>query len=79
VTDNAAVLRLLRLRGAEGVTPLLALQEVGCFRLSARIFDLRAAGHRIEREWVTTPGQSRVARYVLVDERPEQLRMDTVA
>jgi hypothetical protein len=30
-TDNAAVLRLLRLRGAEGVTPLLALQEVGCF------------------------------------------------
>jgi hypothetical protein len=34
VTDTAAVLRLLRLRGAEGVTPLLALQEVGCFRLS---------------------------------------------
>jgi hypothetical protein len=31
VTDTAAVLRLLRLRGAEGVTPLLALQEVGCF------------------------------------------------
>jgi hypothetical protein len=78
VTDNAAVLRLLRLRGAEGVTPLLALQEVGCFRL-ARVFDLRAMGHRIERQWVTTPGQSRVARYVLVEERPEQLRMDTVA
>jgi hypothetical protein len=72
VTDNAAVLRLLRLRGAEGVTPLLALQEVGCFRLSARIWDLRAAGHRIEREWVTTPGGSRVARYVLIDQ-PEQI------
>jgi hypothetical protein len=76
LTDTAAVLRLLRLRGAEGVTPLLALQEVGCFRLSARVFDLRAMGHRIEREWVTTPGGSRVARYVLVEERPEQLRMD---
>jgi hypothetical protein len=72
VTDTAAVLRLLRLRGAEGVTPLLALQEVGCFRLSARIFDLRAMGHRIEREWVTTPGGSRVARYVLIDQ-PEQI------
>jgi hypothetical protein len=75
VTDTAAVLRLLRLRGAEGVTPLLALHEVGCFRLSARIFDLRAMGHRIEREWVTTRGGSRVARYVLIDQ-PEQLRMD---
>jgi hypothetical protein len=72
MTDNAAVLRLLRLRGAEGVTPLLALQEVGCFRLSARVFDLRAAGHRIEREWVTTPGGSRVAKYRLIDE-PEQI------
>jgi hypothetical protein len=36
-------------------------------------------GHRIEREWVTTPGGSRVAKYRLVEERPEQLRMDTVA
>jgi hypothetical protein len=72
VTDTQAVLRLLRLRGAEGVTPLLALQEVGCFRLSARIWDLRAMGHRIEREWVTTPGGSRVARYVLIDQ-PEQI------
>jgi hypothetical protein len=72
LTDNAAVLRLLRLRGAEGVTPLLALHEVGCFRLSARVFDLRAMGHRIEREWVTTPGGSRVAKYRLIDE-PEQI------
>jgi hypothetical protein len=46
VTDNAAVLRLLRLRGAEGVTPLLALQEVGCFRLGA-------ACSTFERRWVT--------------------------
>jgi hypothetical protein len=29
-------------------------------------------GHRIEREWVTTPGGSRVARYVLIDQ-PEQI------
>jgi hypothetical protein len=76
MTDNEQVLRLLRLRGAEGLTPLEALREVGTFRLGARVFDLRKAGHRIEREWVTTPGQSRVARYVLVEERPEQLRMD---
>jgi hypothetical protein len=76
MTDTQAVLRLLRARGAEGLTPLEALREVGTFRLAARIRDLRTAGHRIEREWVTTSGQSRVARYVLVEERPEQLRMD---
>jgi hypothetical protein len=75
VTDNEQVLRLLRLRGAAGLTPLEALREVGTFRLGARVFDLRKAGHRIEREWVTTPGGSRVARYVLIDQ-PEQLRMD---
>jgi hypothetical protein len=75
VTDTQAVLRLLRARGAEGLTPLEALREVGTFRLGARVFDLRKAGHRIEREWVTTPGGSRVARYVLIDQ-PEQLRMD---
>jgi hypothetical protein len=40
----------------EGLAPLEAVREVGTFRLSARIFDLRAMGHRIEREWVTTPG-----------------------
>jgi hypothetical protein len=76
VTDTQAVLRLLRIRGKAGVTPLEALREVGTMRLGARVFDLRKAGHRIEREWVTTPGQSRVARYILVEERPEQLRMD---
>jgi hypothetical protein len=75
VTDTQAVLRLLRARGAEGLTPIEALREVGTFRLGARVFDLRKAGHRIEREWVTTPGGSRVARYVLHDQ-PEQLRMD---
>jgi hypothetical protein len=76
LTDNQAVLRLLRIRGKQGVTPLLALQEVGTFRLGARIFDLRAEGHKIERQWLTTSGNSRVAKYILVEEAPKQLRLD---
>lgn len=29
------------------ITPLEALNEYGCMRLGARIYDLRRAGHRI--------------------------------
>jgi hypothetical protein len=79
MTDNAAVLRLLRIRGRQGVTPLEALREVGTFRLSARVWDLRHEGHRIDREWLTTPGNARVAKYILVEEAPKQLRLGDVA
>lgn len=65
MTDNQAVLRLLRARGESGLTPLDALREVGTFRLGARIWDLRESGHLIETEWIRTPSGSRVARYVL--------------
>jgi hypothetical protein len=74
VTDNQAVLRLLRIRGKQGVTHLLAEREVGTSRIAARVYDLRREGHRIERQWLTTPGGSRVAKYVLREERPEQMR-----
>lgn len=33
---------------AVGITPIDALNECGCFRLSARIADLKAAGYAIE-------------------------------
>jgi hypothetical protein len=79
VTDNAAVLRLLRIRGRQGVTPLEALREVGTMRLGARVYDLRREGHKIERQWFTTPGNSRVAKYVLLEEAPKQLRLGDVA
>jgi len=69
VTQNERTLELLRLRGPRGLTALEAL-EAGCgMRLAARIADLRAAGHIIDSETITTPNGARVARYVLRGER----------
>ena len=63
--QTEAVLKLLRERGNEGVTPLDALDIVGSFRLGARIFDLRAQGFDIEPRTVETHRGARLARYIL--------------
>jgi hypothetical protein len=72
--SSAAVLRLLRERGPDGVTALDALAEAHSLRLAARVADLRADGFRIVSEAERTGGGKRVARYRLI-ERPEQLEM----
>lgn len=35
------------------ITPLEALEEIGCMRLPARIKDMKKLGYEIEDEWVT--------------------------
>lgn len=65
-TQTQLILRMLHNAGAYGITPLDALREAGCFRLAARISDLRAQGHVITSEMVTLPTGKRVARYRLV-------------
>jgi len=37
------------------ITPLDALRDYDCFRLSARIHDLRKQGHNIKTEWISDP------------------------
>ena len=69
-----AVLRLLREQGVDGVTPALALTEVGTMRLAARIAELRADGHEIVNVGFRTPTGKFVACYVL-REAPMQLRL----
>lgn len=66
-----AVLDLLR-RHPEGVTALTALDEVGSFRLGARIWELKAEGYDIETLWYLTKSGKRIARYVLTED-PQQL------
>ncbi|MFZ0324599.1 MAG: helix-turn-helix domain-containing protein [Actinomycetes bacterium] len=61
--QSAAVLRLLE-DHPEGVTQHDAIRDVGCYRLAARIADLRADGVRIEAESVTFDGHT-FARYRL--------------
>lgn len=50
------------------ITPLEALNKYGCFRLGARIFDLRDKGHKIKTQVVrvkTKHGESDIAKYIL--------------
>ncbi len=72
MTQNEAVLALLRERGDGGITALEALHAVGTFRLAARIADLRAEGHDIHTEIVATLSGKHVAVYTIV-EQPKQL------
>lgn len=47
------------------LTPLEALEKFGCFRLGARMWDLKQAGHIVKSRLVEIEGK-RVARYLLV-------------
>lgn len=53
MTQTMKVLNYM-VRHQEGITPLEAITELGCFRLAARISDLSRAGYKIEREMVRT-------------------------
>lgn len=67
-SQNQQILKYLR-RHRSGITPMDALKLCGCFRLSARIFDLKEAGHNIYKTWeeeITDEGTvKRYARYIL--------------
>lgn len=53
------------LESGRSLTPLAALELFGCFRLSARIFTLRKAGHDIENIGEQRNGKN-FARYRIV-------------
>lgn len=52
------------------ITALDALRDFGCFRLAARINDLRRAGHQITTHTIEAPGGAKVAQYRL--DQPKQ-------
>lgn len=45
------------------LTPLDAWRDFGCFRLGARIYDLKQEGYPVERRMVETDEGKRVAEY----------------
>lgn len=53
------------LQAGNTITPIGALQHFGCFRLSARIHDLREQGHDISMDMIAANGK-RFARYKLL-------------
>ncbi len=52
------------LRAGNTITPLEALERFGCFRLAARIYDLRQLGVEIDEEFIRVGGKQ-VSRYRL--------------
>lgn len=62
MTQTEHILDMLK-RGP--ITPLDALNEANCFRLGARIYDLKRQGHQIIKEPFKTPSGKTVARYHL--------------
>jgi hypothetical protein len=69
-TQSQAVLKLLRTVPG-GVTQQDAIAFISCYRLAARISDLRADGYRIQTT-IVTQGGHHFARYT-IEESPEQL------
>lgn len=62
-TTSQAQAILTHLQSAP-ITPLEALNRYGCFRLGARIYDLRQQGHSIKSETIECEGK-KFARYSL--------------
>ena len=59
---------LEHLKEGRSITPLGALNVYGCFRLSARIYELRQEGYDIKTETITKKGRVRdkeYAKYIL--------------
>lgn len=56
---------LAYMQAGNGITPIEALDLCGCFRLSARIADLKHRGYDIVTEKVKVSGGKYVARYYL--------------
>jgi len=62
-SQTAAILSALQ--AGRKLTPLNALNEFGCFRLGARVWDLKKQGFDVKTVMVKTPSGKRVAEYSL--------------
>lgn len=62
MTQSTAI--LAHLKRGRTLTPLSALRLFGCFRLGARIWSLKQAGHPITSTLIRLPSGKRVAAYV---------------
>lgn len=67
-TDSQNALIKGWLLNGYSITQLEALNQFGCFRLAARIANLRDEGFKIETKIVTLENGKRVAMYMSADE-----------
>lgn len=67
MSQNKEILRYLQTH-KRGITPIDALQKFGCFRLSARISDLREKGYDIRTDMEDNKNnRGRHARYFMME------------
>lgn len=59
---------ILNYMKSHSITPVEAFNKFGCFRLAARIKDLKDDGHKISTNIVEKNGK-RFARYILLKEK----------
>jgi hypothetical protein len=52
MTQNEKILQYIQDFGS--ITTLQAFRDIGCTRLSGRIYDLKKQGHKFNREFVTS-------------------------
>ena len=62
-SQNKQILK--HLQAGHRLTPIDALNLFGCFRLAARVYDLRKLGHKINKEIMELEGDVKVAEYYL--------------
>jgi hypothetical protein len=67
-TDSQNALIKGWLLNGYSITQLEALNQFGCFRLAARIADLRDQGFKIDTKIVTLENGKRIAMYMSADE-----------
>lgn len=61
MTQKAKI--LARLKSGQSLTAKCAIEHLNCYRLSARIYELREEGHNIPATMETTPSGKTFARY----------------
>ena len=57
---------LLFLKDGNFITPLMALEMFGCFRLSGRIYDIKKMGFTINSKLIKTSTGKNIAQYSLI-------------
>ena len=72
MTQRDAIFLYLQTNGS--ITPIDALMHFACFRLGARIYELRQQGHTIETEHITDDHGKTYARYRYRRPRQQHLR-----
>ena len=67
ISQNIEIIHYLQM--GNRLTPLDALNKFGCFRLGARIHDLKQEGYKIHTK-IVKKGNKRVAEYSILKEEP---------